>query len=55
MAPACWLWSFVVEGPRKGTMASVSFNDRQFNLSLYATGAFQAATPVLELRGGESV
>ena len=27
---------------------------RHFSLSLYATGAFQAAIPVLELRGDES-
>ena len=28
-------------------------NARHFRSSLYATGAFQAATPVLELRGSE--
>ena len=27
---------------------------RHFSCSLYATGAFQAATPVLELKGSES-
>ena len=27
---------------------------RHFSFSLYSTGAFQAATPVLELRGSES-
>ena len=35
-------------------MASACLDARYFNLSLYTTGAFQAATPVLELRGSES-
>ena len=38
----------------KGTMASPCPNARHFSLSIYTTGAFQAATPVLELRGSES-
>ena len=41
-----------VEGRfRKGTMASVHLDARHFSFSLYTTGAFQAATLVLELRG----
>ena len=38
----------------KGTMASACPNARHFSLSLYATCALQAATPMLELRGSES-
>ena len=38
----------------KGSMASAHLDDRHFSSFLYATGAFQAATPVLELRGSES-
>ena len=41
-------------GFRKGTMASAYLHARHFSSSLYATGASQAATPVLELRGSES-
>ena len=41
-------------GFRKGTMASACLDARYFISSLYATGDFQAATPVLELRGSES-
>ena len=41
-------------GFRKGTMASTCLDARHFSLSLYTTGAFQAATLVLELRGSES-
>ena len=37
-------------GFRNGTIASVHLDTRQFSFSLLATGAFQAATPVLELR-----
>ena len=44
----------VGEGLRKGTMASAHRDARHFSFSLYATGAFQAATPMLELRGSES-
>ena len=39
---------------RKGTMASACLDARHFSFSLYATGAFQAATLVLKLRGSES-
>ena len=39
---------------RKGIIASTHPDARHFSLSLYTTGAFQAATPVLELRGSES-
>ena len=39
---------------RKHTMASVHLDTRHFSSSLYATGAFQAATPVPELRMSES-
>ena len=42
------------EGLSKGTMASACPNARYFNLSLYTTGALQADTQVLELRGSES-
>ena len=38
----------------KGTMASAHLDARHFSFSLYATGAFQVAAPVLELRGSES-
>ena len=41
-------------GFRKGTIASGHLDARHFGLSLSATGAFQAATPVLELRWSES-
>ena len=37
----------------KGTMASAILDARHFSFSLYTIGAFQAATPVLELRGSE--
>ena len=42
-------------GFRKGTMASILLDASHFSSSLYATGAFQAAILVLELRGCESV
>ena len=42
-------------GFRKGIMASACLDARHFIFSLYATGAFEAATPDLELRRGESV
>ena len=51
MAPACWLYGGRF---RKGTVASAPLDARHFSFSLYATGAFQAATPVVELREGES-
>ena len=41
-------------GFRKGTTASAHLDARYFSSSLYASGAFQAATLVLELRGSES-
>ena len=41
-------------GFRKGTMASALFDARHFSFVHYATGAFQAATLVLELRGSKS-
>ena len=44
----------VGEGLRKGTMASAHLDARHFSSSLYATGAFQAAPLVLELRGSET-
>ena len=40
---------------RKATMASAHLDARHFSSSLYATVAFQAAAPLLELRGSESV
>ena len=40
-------------GLRKGTMASAHLDTRHFNFFQYATGAFQAATPELALRGSE--
>ena len=44
-----------VEGElNKGTMASARPDARYFSLSLYTTGALQAAMLVLELRGSES-
>ena len=50
MAPACWLYSSVGGGFRKGIMTSAHLDARHFSSFLYATGAFQANTPVLELR-----
>ena len=44
----------VVGGFSKGTMASARLDARHFSFFLYTTGAFQAAAPVLELRGSES-
>ena len=41
-------------GFRKGAVTSAHPDARHFSFSLYATGAFQAATLVLELRGSES-
>ena len=64
-APACWLCDYVGVGFRKRTMASATFlsgrkvshsshlDARHFSSSLYTTGAFQAATPVLKLRGSQ--
>ena len=44
----------VVGGLSKRTMASTLHNARHLCLSLYTTGALQAATSMLKLRGGES-
>ena len=41
------------EGSKKGQW-SAHLRAAHFILSLYTTGAFQAATPVVELRGSES-
>ena len=46
--------SSVGGGFRKGTMASVHLDARDFSFSLYSMGAFQTAPLVLELRGSES-
>ena len=46
--------SSIEGGFRKGTMASAHLDAKHFSSSFYVTGAFQAATPVLELRGRES-
>ena len=63
MAPTYRLCDCMGRGFRKGTMAFLSgkklsfsshLDSRPFTSSLYATGAFQAATLVLELRGSES-
>ena len=63
--PIFWLCGSVGGRLRKGTMASAAFlSERKlsprsrldaihFSFALYATDAFQAATPVLELRGSE--
>ena len=45
----------VAGGFSKRTMASAGLDAGHFSSSLYATGAFQAATLVLELRGIEFV
>ena len=42
------------EGLIKGTMASAHLDARHFSFSLYAAGAFQSATLVLELSRSES-
>ena len=46
--------SSVGAGLSKGTIASAHPSARHFSLSLCTTGALQAATPMLELRGSES-
>ena len=48
------LTSSVGGGFRKGTMASALFDARHFSFSLYTTGVFQAAMPMVELRRSES-
>ena len=50
LAGSVALWGEVF---RKWTMASARLDARYFSFSLYATGIFQAATPVLELRGSK--
>ena len=63
MSSTCHLCGSVDRGFRKGTMAFLSgrklspsscLDARHFSSSPYATGAFQVATPVLELRGTAS-
>ena len=66
MAPACRFYGSLEKGFRKRTVASAHFLSGRklsasshldaihFSFSLYATGAFQAAASVLELRGSES-
>ena len=41
-------------GLSRGAMASAHYDARHFSLSLYTTGALQAAIHVLELRGSKS-
>ena len=65
MAQACQLCGSVERGFKKGTVASAHLSiwrkllpsslldTRHFSFFLYATGALQAATPVVELRGSE--
>ena len=57
MAPAYQLCGSVAlwEKVQKRAMASARLDVRHFSFSLYATGAFQASTPLLKLRGSESV
>ena len=50
MAPACWLWG---EGLEKRQWPLLTLMP-DTSVSLYTNGAFQAATPLLELRGSES-
>ena len=56
MGSQMWqLTGFWGGGFRKGTMASSHLDARHFSFSLYThSGAFQAATLVPKLRGGES-
>ena len=55
MAPAYWLCGGGGRGGvRKWTTASARSDARPFSFFLYTTGALQAATLVLELRGNES-
>ena len=56
MEPQIWyqLASSVWGELRKRTIASAVLDDRCFSSSLYATGAFQATIPMLELRGNKS-
>ena len=50
MAPPYWICE-QARGLSKGTMASARLHARHCSFSLNTTGALQAATPVLELRG----
>ena len=54
----CQIWyqltGFIGGGFKKHTMVSDHIDARHFSVSLYATVAFQAATPVLELIENES-
>ena len=50
MAPACQLWG---GGFRKGMMASAYLEARHIRISVYTSGAFQAAIQVLEVRRNE--
>ena len=63
ITPNCWLCGSVGEGSEKDSglcppfclgescPPSYCLDSRHFSFSLYATGAFQATTLVLELRG----
>ena len=48
------LASSVGGGFSKGTKASAHLDARHFSFSLYTTGVFQAAMPMVELRRSES-
>ena len=56
MEPQIWhqLAGSLGGGFRKETRASARLDTRHFSFSPYATGAFQAATLLLELRGSKS-
>ena len=54
MAPAFQCCGSLEGGFRIRTMASAHLDARHFSFSVYTIGAFQAATPVLELRVSES-
>ena len=46
-------WSLLLDLSKRKPSRSSHLDARYFSSSLYATGAFQAATLVLELRGSE--
>ena len=48
MVPACWLRGSVGGRFRQRTVTFVHLEVRQFSFFLYVSGAFQAATMVLE-------
>ena len=54
MTSACQFCGSEGKGFRKETITSSCLDARYFSSSLYSTGAFQAATLALELRGSES-